>query len=88
MSKVRLEFHVDGFYDLRRDSGVVSMLDEKAQQVADSANEMGKGTYAVGSRQGEKRPQGRWRASVVTADATAIAHNAKHHILARAVGEL
>lgn len=83
---VKVKFNVRGFYEVRSSPGVVALVEGYANQIADRANDIGKGTYAVGSQQGKKRPQGRWRASVVTADATAIAHNAKHHILARVVG--
>jgi hypothetical protein len=57
-----------------------------AQRVCDQANAIGKGTYAVGSRQGRKAPQGRWRTTVVTADARAMANNAKRNTLIRAMG--
>lgn len=83
---MKIVFHKEAFYDLRRDSAVVGMLDAKAEQIADRANSLGKGTYAVGSRQGARRPQGRWRASVVTADYKAQRDQAKNHTLQRALG--
>lgn len=83
---MRIDWNPEAFYDLRRDPAVVAMEQEAAQKVADSANAMGKGEYAVGSRQGAKRPQGRWRTSVVTANAKAMAENAAHNILIRAMG--
>lgn len=83
---VRIDWNPDAFYGIRRDPAVVSMLDAKAKAVADWCNANGKGTYATGSQQGRRAPQGRWRASVVTADAKAIAHNAKHHTLIRGLG--
>lgn len=83
---VRVVFNVKGFYDLRRSDGVIAELESHAERICDRANAMGKGTYATGSRQGMMRPQGRWRASVVTADAKAIADNARHQTLARALG--
>lgn len=82
---MKVVFNPQGFYDVRRSAGVVAELDKIAQKTADWCNANGKGTFAVGSQQGRKAPQGRWRASVVTADATAIAHNAKHHDLLRGV---
>lgn len=85
---MKVVFHKDAFYQLRSDPGVVSMLEEKAQRIADTANASGSGTYAVGSRQGARRPQGRWRASVVTADYAAMRDNAKNNTLARALGSL
>ena len=86
MVNVRIEWNIPGFYDLRRDPGVIAELESIANDVAATASSMGDGRYEVGSRQGRRAPQGRWRTSVVTADAKAIAENAKHHILARAVG--
>ncbi|SDT83748.1 hypothetical protein SAMN04488548_10210 [Gordonia westfalica] len=47
---------------------------------------MGEGTYAVGSRAGMARPQGRWRASVVTADYKAQRDNARNNTILRALG--
>lgn len=83
---MRIDWNVKGFYDLRRDPGVVAELDRHAERICARANAMGKGTYATGSRQGMMRPQGRWRASVVTADARAMIDNARHQTLARALG--
>ncbi|AXQ62843.1 hypothetical protein SEA_ANGELIQUE_12 [Gordonia phage Angelique] len=83
---VRLRFNIPGFYALRSDPGIVAQEEAMAQQVCDRANSIGKGTYAVGSRQGRKAPQGRWRTTVVTADARAIANNARNNTLIRAMG--
>lgn len=83
---VRFKWNIPGFYQLRSEPGVVAYLETYAQQVADRANEMGQGTYAVGSVQGMKRPQGRWRTSVITADARAMANNAKNNTLIKALG--
>ena len=83
---MRIEFKTQGFYELRSAPGVVGMLDAEAERIAAAANAVGKGTFAVGSRQGMRRPQGRWRATVVTADAHAIAADRKHNILLRSMG--
>lgn len=83
---MKIVFHNQAFYELRRDPAVVGMLEEKAEQIADRANSLGKGTYATGSRQGARRPQGRWRASVVTADYKSQRDQAKNHTLQRALG--
>lgn len=83
---MRIDWNVKGFYDLRRSPGVVAELDRHAERVCARANAMGKGTYATGSRQGRTVKQGRWRASVVTADARAMIDNARHQTLARALG--
>lgn len=85
MSKVQIDWNPDWGFDLRRSDGVVSDLDSRAQGVADRANASGKGTYAVGSQQGRRNPQGRWRTSVVTADAEAMIDNAKNNTLIRAL---
>lgn len=83
---MKIDWNVDAFYDIRRDGGVVGELDRIAADVAARANSMGKGTYATGSQQGRKAPQGRWRASVVTADYEAMRENARDHTLMRALG--
>lgn len=83
---VRVEYNNNALYEIRSDPAIVAALDEKAQEICDRANEIGKGTYAVGSQQGMRRPQGRWRATVVTADARAMANNAKRNTLIRAMG--
>lgn len=82
---MRIVFHKEAFYELRRDPGVVAELEGHAERIAAAANARGKGLYAVGSRQGMRRPQGRWRASVVTADARAMIDNAKYNTLARSL---
>lgn len=80
---VRIKHNPQGYYDLRREPGVVAELEAKAQEICDRANTEGKGTYAVGSQQGMRRPQGRWRATVVTADYRAMIDSAKHNTLIR-----
>lgn len=83
---VRIDFNMQGFYELRSAPGVVAELDRRAEAICAAANARGSGTYATGSRQGARRPQGRWHASVVTADARAMASNAKHHVLIGLLG--
>lgn len=82
---VRIRWNQQALYDIRRDPAIIAAEEEAAQKVADEANSIGKGTYVVGSRQGEKRPQGRHRTSVATGDAKAMAHNAAHNTLIRAM---
>lgn len=82
---MRIEWDPDAMYNIRRDPAVVALVEAEAEKVADRANELGKGTYAVGSQQGRKNPQGRWRASVVTADAEAMVDCAKSNTLIRAL---
>ena len=82
---VRLRWNPNALYDIRRDPGVVAELESAAQKIADDANASGEGTYAVGSRQGIRNPQGRWRTSVVTADAKAMIDTAANNTLLRAL---
>ncbi|MCF3941323.1 hypothetical protein [Gordonia tangerina] len=80
---VRIKWNTQALYDLRREPGVVAELESMAQRICDRANAEGEGTYAVGSQQGARNPQGRWRTTVVTADYRAIRDNAKHNTLIR-----
>ena len=82
---MRIDWNPHAFYDIRRDPALIAHEEQVAQGIADRANAIGHGTYAVGSRQGARRPQGRWRTSVVTADARAMADNAKHNTLIKAM---
>lgn len=82
---VRIKWNPNALYDVRRDPALIAAEEEAAQKVADEANSIGKGTYVVGSRQGAKRPQGRWRTSVATGDAKAMADNARHNTLIRSL---
>lgn len=83
---MKVVFNKDAFYEVRSLPGVVALVESKAEAMAAEANSIGKGAYATGSRQGLRRPQGRWRASVVTADAKAMVDNARHNTLARVLG--
>lgn len=85
---MRIVFNQTGMYDIRRAPGVVAELDSLAERVANIANDTGEGTYVTGSRQGARRPQGRWRSSVVTGDAKAIVDNRKRNTLIRALGRI
>lgn len=82
---MRIRWNPDGLYSLRRDPAIIAAEEQAAQQVADRATADGKGTYLVGSQQGVRDPQGRWRTSVVTGDAAAIADNARHNTLIKAM---
>lgn len=86
---MRIDWNVDAFKDIRygrHDASIIGMCETEAQKLADKASSMGPGTYATGSRAGAARPQGRHRASVVTADHAAIRDNAKNNTLLRALG--
>lgn len=82
---VRIKWNPDALYEIRSDPALIAAEEDAAQQVAGTANSAGKGTYLVGSRQGRKDPQGRWRTSVVTGDAEAMADNAENNTLLRAL---
>ena len=83
---MRIVWNPNALYEVRSDPALVALEVAEAQKVADRASSIGKGTYVVGSRQGRKAPQGRWRTTVVTADAKAMANNAKRNTLIRAMG--
>lgn len=77
------------FYKLRSEPGVQQALQELATQVAARANQMAgtPGGFKTSSLQGAKRPQGRWRTTVITATAVAMRKNAKHNTLLKALGK-
>lgn len=86
-SDVNIKWKTSGFYKLRSEPGVQKALEELATQVAARSNQMA-GTrdgFRTSSQQGAKRPQGRWRTTVVTATAEAMAKNAKRNILVKAL---
>ncbi|MBM7280364.1 hypothetical protein JTZ10_21705 [Gordonia rubripertincta] len=85
---MKIEFHKEAFKDIRygRTSDIIEMLDAHADRIAAEANRSGEGRYETGSRPGAARPQGRHRASVVTADYKAQRDNARNNTLLRALG--
>ena len=82
-------------YDVRRMPELIVYLDGIATKVAAKANgelhpevdgyPEGTEHFRTGSQQGRKKPQGRWRATVVTATEYAKRANAKHNILLKAL---
>lgn len=62
-------------------------VDEKwAAKVAATANRMsGTDGYKVSSLAGRRKPQGRWRTTVITATAEAMLDNAKNNTLVKAL---
>lgn len=80
----RIQHHNDGYYALRSDPALVGQLESLGEQWAANANAMGRGHYAVGSRQGMRRPQGRWRVGVVATDFASMKDNAENNTLIKA----
>lgn len=86
----RVKIKRKGLYDLRRAPGVTKRLLLIADTVAGRANQRAglaplgpdRG-YRVSSQQGAKRPQGRWRTTVITATNEARVDNAKNNTLIR-----
>lgn len=85
----RLVWNMDAFYQLRSSRPIQKKLESVAKKVAKAANSSAQlddnKNYVVGSRQGSRRPAGRWRASVVTASGAAMKDNAKNHRLLRSL---
>lgn len=74
------------WYDIRRMQSVVSVLEGSAERIAAQANtSVSDGGYKTGSQQGRRAPQGRWRTSVVTGTAEAMADNGKHNTLVKSM---
>ena len=86
MLKTRIKWRNQGFYDVRRLPSVISMLEGSAERIADAANSMsGMDGYLTGSRQGAKKPQGRWHASIVTSTVETMRDNAKHDTIMKSM---
>lgn len=78
----------EGFYAIRRAPGVVEKLDRMAKAVADQANQsadLEEEGYKTSSVQGEKKPQGRWRTTVITATEEATMDNASNNTLVKSL---
>lgn len=84
---VDIKWKSGAFYKLRSEPGVQKALEDWASEVADKANRMEniKGGFKTSSRQGARRPQGRWRTTVITATAEAMRKNAKRNALVKAL---
>ena len=84
---VRFTWKRGALYELRSEPGVVDYLEAMGASVVDDANDTlpeGEG-YRMSSRQGRKRPQGRWAVRVYTASTHAKRSNAVHNTLTRLV---
>lgn len=88
MSKVRFKYRPGAQYDLRRMPELVALLEEEGRSRLNDANSTmpnGRG-YAMSSKQGSKRPQGRWAVRIYTLTNHAKRSNAKHNTLVRLLG--
>jgi hypothetical protein len=84
---IKVKHKVGGYYKVRSSGGVQAFLEGAAESVASRANAQlagGKG-FLTSSRQGAKRPQGRWRTSVAAVSPYAKRANAKRNILIKAL---
>lgn len=85
---VRVKFHRNGFYEVRRAEKVVAFLEAAGQQLMTDANatlKEGRG-YRMSSSQGRRKPQGRWAVRVYTSSNHAKRSNAKRNTLLRVLG--
>lgn len=85
MPVVRVQHFTEGYYKLRSAPGVIAELEARGSRVLAAAGGESAG-YEMDSRQGRKRPQGRWRVSVAAATPAAMLDNARHNRLLRALG--
>lgn len=85
MANFEFETFPDVFYKIRSSPEVRKVLEQMAEAIAKQANESAdlEDGYRTSSVQGAKDPQGRWRTTVITATAEAMADNAKNNTLIR-----
>ncbi|MGW4090041.1 hypothetical protein [Nocardia sp. NPDC004750] len=72
-------------YEVRREPKVRQDLTRRAAAVQDACGGPAAG-YLMSSFQGEKKPQGRWRAAVFTANIEAMLDNRRNNTLVRNFG--
>lgn len=78
---MRIKWNNQGFYDIRHAPGVQRDLNNRAARIAAAAGD----GYRTSSMQGARKPQGRWRATVITATYKAKRDNAKNNTLLRSL---
>jgi hypothetical protein len=83
----RVVFHPGAFYKLRSEPGVRRDISHRTNRIAEAANSAAglQDGYRASSQQGARRPQGRWRGTVITATAEAVQDNARHNRLLRSL---
>lgn len=85
---IKVKHKIGGYYKVRSAGGVQAFLEGAAEDIASRANAQLKGNskgFKTSSRQGAKRPQGRWRTTVAAVSPYAKRHNAKHNTLLKAL---
>lgn len=88
MIKVRFKFTPTGAYQIRSAPGVVAFLEGHGERVLSEANKAlptGSG-YKMSSKQGKRRPHGRWAVRVYTATNEAKRDSAANNTLFRILG--
>ncbi|WP_194838239.1 hypothetical protein [Nocardia sp. XZ_19_369] len=81
MPKPKIQWTPDGFYNLRRASGVVRDVEARGRRVKAAAGE----GFEMTSRQGARHPQGRWRVTISPRTIKAARRNAKDNTLVKAL---
>ncbi len=85
-NKVRIRWKHGALYKIRSAPKVVNELEDWAGKVASAANRMGDTDgYKTSSRQGARKPFGRWRTTVITANAEAMVDNMRSNTLTKAL---
>ncbi|MGY2019398.1 hypothetical protein [Nocardia gipuzkoensis] len=79
----RIEMKQGALYELRRAPKVRQDLERRARAVQDACGGPAAG-YLMSSTQGAKKPQGRWRTAVFTANIEAMLDNRRNNTLVRA----
>ena len=77
----RVRMNNKAFYELRSSPGVVADLESRTEKIRAACGE----GFETSSQQGAKRPQGRWRTTVIAASAKAKRRNARHNTLIKAL---
>ena len=84
---MRVKWNNKAFYDIRRAPALVAMEEDLAEGIARRANaQLGEPDgFRTSSRQGARRPQGRWRTSVAAVTLHARKADRKRNILLRSL---
>lgn len=84
MAEARFVPKPNAFYEVRSLPQVRDKIDDLARQAAILAGD----GFEWSSRQGQKRPQGRWRAIIYPATFSARRRNANHNTLVNVLGRI